>query len=147
MKSLAVVAAAAAVLVTGCGSSSDGPSQKADPKPKTFAIAGTVSVWAPDISVPNGNTVGAECSSKGGYEDITMNADVVVRDASGTKVGLGRLGPGVIADAGGGLPECTYPLEVSDVPDTGEIFTLQIGSHPEKTLKRADLDHLELVFK
>lgn len=72
--------------------------------PKDFDARGTLQLQHPA-------TVKAECVGQGGYSDIRVGVQVVVTDASGTTVGIGR----VEKFANKGL-FCAYEFLVPDVP-------------------------------
>jgi len=120
----------AALLVVGCGA----PAASAQPS-LSREIHGT-------FRLSNGEepdrTEG--CSGTGGYSDVRVGTDVVVRDAAGTIIGTSSLT--VDADgpepAGSGAYQCGFAFVVS-VPESA-FYTVAVGKRGELTFSKAELE-------
>lgn len=142
MKTARIAAASAALLViAGCGGS--GGKEPA----KTFTASGTFTLK----QVSLGDTPNDPCGGTGGFSDIQEGVAVVVRNSNGKKVALGQLGPGVrdeltltsdTSDSG----YCVFPVEVTDIPAKGTIFSIEISHRGEIAFKKADADKLDLTL-
>jgi hypothetical protein len=108
----------------------DGPDSKPAPE-GAFMIAGNVLVSGSGTNLAFGNSVD-ECRGKAGYEDLHEGAKVVVANASGETVAIGRLGAGKSTTSGGAngsvarLVACTFPIEVRDVPDGAAFYQVTV---------------------
>lgn len=108
----------------------------------TFNLSGTVTITDLGGYYNQGNYPGAFCTGDSGYEDIREGAQVVVRDADGTQVAVGELGPGSMT----GNPRkdltagCAFPLMVFGVPDGSSIYSIEVSHRGELSYKRAELD-------
>ncbi|MFD9949845.1 hypothetical protein ACFWYW_55750 [Nonomuraea sp. NPDC059023] len=63
------------------------------------------------------------CTGIGTYADVVEGAQVVVSDATGRTIGVGRLQFGLLAEAG-----CTFPFEVAGVPGDEPFYGVQIAN-------------------
>ena len=64
---------------------------------------------------------GSHCTGDGGYSDIAAGAQVVVTDAAGATVAVGRLGEGSWVGA-----HCEFPFAV-DVPSGSEFYGIEVS--------------------
>lgn len=90
---------------------------------------------------------GEPCAGGGGYDDLAGGAPVVVRDATGTTVAQGELGPGELRilpqPAGtsfmvGRKAECDLPFRLT-VPATSDFYEVTIGNRPAMPLTADEL--------
>jgi hypothetical protein len=90
------------------------------------------------VTLPRGafaTTGGAnECTGSGGYSDISVGADVSVRDVSGVIIANTRLSPGRLDDRS---RTCTFTLTVT-VPDTRQ-YQLEVSGRSLATYSREEL--------
>lgn len=77
---------------------------------------------------------GAGCYGTGGYEDIEGGAQVVVSDAAGATLALGKLGAGQSVGAG----ECRFAIRVT-VPAGKGFYSIAVGRRPPLQYAEADL--------
>ena len=112
-------------------------------------LAGTVTIYG-DVWL---NASDGSCGGEGGSGDLEPAAEVVVRDAGGVIVGLGRLDPGTGSVAGEpvGAPGDQNELEADrcqttfTVPIVGDspYYTVKLGrssDRPAWTYSRSELD-------
>lgn len=122
------------MLLAGCGS--DG---RSGGETKTFDVSGTMTLTT------SSGVVGGEgvCLGSGGYDDLREGAPVVVYDASGKKVAIGELGPGV-PDSEYPTVSCHFDFSVADVPTGDTVYSVEVASRGEVSFKPADAKSLEL---
>ena len=118
-----------ALLVAACGS--------APATPETHALTGTFLLSNGER--PDDRDTGG-CSGTGGYSDIGVGTNVVVRDATDTIIGTAPLtmdpaGPEPVAS---GNYQCGYAFTVS-VPDSA-FYTVEVSHRGALTYSRADLE-------
>ena len=117
---LAALAAAAALLLTGCGDSGkdDSKAAPAEPEPTTFDVSGSFEL------IGEGYAGGEPCSGSGGYSDIQQGVGVTIYDASQKAIALGDLGPGLSRNW-----DCKFQFTVSDVPiqEGSNIYSIEVS--------------------
>lgn len=79
-----------------------------------------------------------DCIGTRGYDDITVSADVVIVDGSGTTIAKGELGPGEYDEE---ATSCTFDFTVEDVP-TSDFYSVRVGHRDGPTYSFRDLDDL-----
>jgi len=79
-------------------------------------------------------SIGALCRTEGGYDDVRVGTDVVVKDGQGAIIGVGSLEGGQAESAF----DCRFDfsLEVKD----SEFYSFEIGDRGEISYSRADLE-------
>lgn len=89
--------------------------------PSTFTVVGSLS-----LTKLTGITVidATHCTGKGGYDDIGEGAQVVVTDAAGTVVGVGKLDAG---HPGGHVSGCEFDFTVPGVPRGKGFYGIEIS--------------------
>lgn len=151
VKGLAAAALAFALLTAGCsgGTNADGSTVSASASPsaapagqETFNVSGSITIRGVDGIDAYDDFAGAPCDGTEGYSDISTGAQVVVKNAGGTKIGLGELGRG---RTDGDLDEdfdagCTFALLVFGVPVEGDIYSLQIGNRDDYSFTRSEAE-------
>jgi len=122
----------AALLVVGCG----GPATIPSPLAAGREIHGT-------FVLSNGEPPDREagCSGTGGYSDVGVGTDVVVRDAEGTIIGTSALavdsqGP---EPAGSGAYQCGFVFVVPNLPES-TFYTVSVGRRGERTYSLAEME-------
>ena len=129
-------------LVIGCS-----PAEVSEPAaevvPETFTAEGTLTVMPYDGWDASHTRKGSVCIGSGGFDDIEPGAPVVVRDSKGERVGLGMLGFGTLT-AGGYAGTCEFMFTVEDIPVSGDIYSVEVGSRGEVTFSRDEADMLAL---
>ena len=109
---------------------------------KTFDLAGTIYVE----SISNGK-VGAECRPDEGEprpgaepSGVKIGADVTVANADGKVVGLGHVNVGTYSPSGYSMSSyCEVPFDVVAIPDSGQFFSVQVGSLDPERYTREEL--------
>lgn len=84
----------------------------------TISVTGHVEIAGDGFA----KLAGGSCQGDGGYSDIRPGAQVVVTDAGGTTIAIGRLGGGSWIGS-----HCELPFEV-DVPGGSDFYGIQIAS-------------------
>jgi hypothetical protein len=79
-------------------------------------------------------STGALCRTEGGYDDVRVGTDVVVKDGQGAIIGVGSLEDGQADSAF----DCRFDfsLEVKD----SEFYSFEVGDRGEISYSRADLE-------
>jgi hypothetical protein len=79
-------------------------------------------------------STGSSCRTDGGYDDVGVGTDVVVKDGAGEIIGVGSLEEGQADSA----YDCRFDfsLEVKD----SEFYSFEVGDRGELRYSRADLD-------
>lgn len=67
------------------------------------------------------------CWGYNGYEDIHEGTPVVVTDAAGTTVAIGKLGPGVPKGTADKADSCTFSWEVLNVPVGSDFYGVEVS--------------------
>jgi hypothetical protein len=80
------------------------------------------------------------------YVDIAEGAEVIIRNGKGDSVGLGTLEAGTLTKSARGRT-CAWEFTVEDIPDEGELFTIEIGRRGEVTFKRDDADNIQVSLR
>lgn len=144
-----LVLAALTVLFTGaCSTNQPDASTAPAPvsqSPAALKIQGTVTVEA---GIASDGDLGGECVTDGGYSDIRSGAQVTVKDATGVVVALGALDPGktvdnresVIAEGEFVATKCVFGFTVSDAPEGGQFYSVEVSHRGELRYTRSDLD-------
>lgn len=87
-------------------------------------------------------TTGSTCHGQGGYSDIAPGAQVVIRDAAGKSVGLGRLEGGTPSDGGS---VCEFDFTVRNInAGGGGPYSVEIAHRGEVSFNRGELVALSL---
>lgn len=130
-------------------------------EPVTFDVAGTFSLIDADGVYVDSAQVeeddldgemyypeGTECSGLGGYSDIRAGAQVVIRDAQGRQVALGALSSGSLGEAAfdGAVLICDFEFVVAGVPDTDEIYSVEVTHRGEISFKKSQATGLQLTL-
>jgi hypothetical protein len=119
-----------AFLMVGCGApATSTPSSVAHEIHGTFRLSNGEE---PDRS--------AGCAGTGGYSDVAVGTEVVVKNADGTIVGTSSLavdqqGP---EPAGSGAYQCGFAFVVSGLPESA-FYTVSVGDRGDQTFSKADL--------
>jgi len=74
------------------------------------------------------NVLASGCIGRRGYEDVSSQTGVVVKDSLGAIVGASSLGNGTWRN-----PDCVFQFAV-DVPAGLEFYTIEVGDRWSKTL-------------
>lgn len=157
--------------LSACGSDGEesapkaGASSAQPSKASTFDVKGLVLLSDEDMTMPAFDEVldpcdfdavcsfpaGEPCEAGSeGYGDIAEGASVAVLDDSGKAIGLGSLGPGGskakddVWEDNGNYPPCMFGFTVSDVPEGGSIYAVQVGNRSPVRFTRADASGLIL---
>jgi hypothetical protein len=77
-----------------------------------------------------------ETGASGGYSDIQIGAQVVIRDSAGTIVATGSLLPGTATEDN---RRCDYPFVVEDVP-TSDFYSIEVSHRGELTYSHEELE-------
>lgn len=130
------LAAALLVLLAGCG----GSDAKGVGKP-AFDVGGTITV-AKGLALSDGS-----CAGSSGFDDLVLGAPVVVRNADGKRVGLGNLEAGRTSGLDqGGYVSCTFKFDVSNVPSSAGVYSVEVTHRGEIPFKQEDAGHLSLTL-
>ncbi|RNL53269.1 hypothetical protein D7003_12690 [Arthrobacter oryzae] len=102
-----ILAAVAALSLTGCGAAS-------------FKAEGTMTLGIDGVTqyAPGGG----DCDGTGGYDDITPGAQVVIK-AGGSTVGKGSLGEGKYDDGW-----CQFSFSISDVKGGSDFYSVEVAN-------------------
>jgi hypothetical protein len=80
-----------------------------------------------------------DCIGKGGYDDITVGAGVVIVDGTGTTIAVGHLGEGIYDK---NATSCTFDFTVEDVP-SAKFYSIRIGRRGGPTFSLEELEELD----
>lgn len=123
------------VLVAGCGSGGD--DKPAAKKPESsFQVRGTFTI-ADDSGV---SIEGGTCEGTSGYDDLAGGAQVTVRDADNKTVALGTLKVGHPVTGS----SCVFEFQIDDVPDSGDLYSVEVSHRGQVSFKKADAGSLDL---
>lgn len=125
------------LLTRGSDGSSTAKDESAD-EPDTFTVEGTVTLT--DSGVEHS---GQECYGTGGYNDMVPGTQVVIRDADGTSVAVGDLGPGTVGDYN---VVCEFDFTVEDVPSGSSVYSVEVSHRGEISFKEAQAQDLALTL-
>lgn len=85
----------------------------------TFTVNGKLSVAG-----EGGSSAGGACSPSEGYDDIAEGTSVVVMDAAGKTIAIGKLGAG---ETGSYLLACNYKFKVTGVPVGAKFYKVEVS--------------------
>lgn len=89
--------------------------------PQTFTVKGGLVIVDSSV-IPTGTKT---CAATGGYEDIDKGTSVVITDAAGKTIALGKLDEGrSIPDAN---DECAFFFTVKNVPDGQKFYGIEVS--------------------
>lgn len=134
----ALSAALLLILTAGCGSPTA-------PTPATSTTATAVFTASGGLTLTQGPYTGAAgttCSGKGGFADITGGAQVKISDASGKVVALGELETGATLT----FTDCYFSFSVDGVPDSGDIYGVEVANRSVIQFRKADAESIELTL-
>jgi hypothetical protein len=104
---------------------------------RDFTVTGDLT-----LSGAGGASDGTSCRGTGGYDDIDEGTDVVVSDAAGKTLAIGRLRAGTTKDG-----DCVFPFTVSRVPKSEKFYGVTISHRGTLNYTRQDLkEPLHLVI-
>lgn len=143
MSKWGIVAIAAVLLTTqACGGGASGA--KSEPKaPTTFTVTGVMDLTQialnEDRKWPQ---KGDDCVGQDGYDDMQPGAEVLIRDADGTKIAFGALEAGEMASQ----TVCRFPFTVEGVPVGGSVYSVEVSHRGEISFKQEDAGNLSLTL-
>lgn len=120
---LAAVVAVLIVVLSGTQANPSAPPSQAPvaaPTPSPLTINGEVVLDVPFGSMTAGDW--PNCKGADSYADLVSGAQIVVTDAAGKTIGLGRLDAGVRRERG-----CVFFFKVSGVPAGGEFYGVEVA--------------------
>lgn len=100
---------------------------------KGFTATGTLTLSSPD---GNGISGGASCVGTGGFNDIREGTQVVIRDETGTTVGVGQLE----AASASLSTRCTFAFTVDGVPTGADFYEVEISHRGGITFSQEELE-------
>ena len=100
-------------------------------------ITGTFTLYDDDFYVVtrDGPSKG-DCWGQGGYDDIGIGLDVIIKDGTGTIIAKDELWPGKKTDRN----ECTFPFYVSGVP-SADFYEIEVGRRGSLVFSRSEMDY------
>ncbi|MER5703466.1 hypothetical protein ABT023_16195 [Micromonospora sp. NPDC002296] len=109
-----------AAALAGCSSDPEPAAAPPSSAPAARTVAGTLMLDDPDGYSWTATT---GCRGKGGYDDVSPGAQIVVTDSAGATIGLGKLGDGILETGPGAtVPDgCKFTFTIPAVP-TGKGF-------------------------
>lgn len=116
----------------------------------TFSTSGVVKVIGvskSQVLAADGAVEGDRCQGVGTLGSFSEGTEVVVLDADGTKVAVGKLSEGKIPKGSNqvgrlGLSMCEFTFNVADIPASDGLLTLKIDQS-ETTFRQGD-DNLKV---
>lgn len=140
-----ISAATLALVLTACGGGDDNGGD-------SFKASGKVTIIGADkaqVLSADGAGEGERCQGTGLLSDFGGGDEVVVLDADGKKIGVGRLQEGKLPEAASellqiGLNSCVLGFTVDDIPSGDGLMTLRIGEK-ETTFKMAEASNIEVT--
>ena len=100
-------------------------------------ITGTFTLYDDDLFVVTGDgPLKGGCWGQGGYDDIRIGLDVIIKDGTGTIIAKGELWPGKKTDRN----ECTFPFYVSGVP-SADFYEIEVGRRGSLVFSRSEMDY------
>jgi hypothetical protein len=87
--------------------------------PPTFVIRGGLTITEDHT----GTDVGTQCRGIDGYADIDRGTQVIIGDADGTTIAVGRLDSGQV----GGIGSCRFAFNIANVPEGEAFYAVRIG--------------------
>lgn len=155
---LPALLAAAGLLLAACSSSrSPGGSSSA---PQTLSAASVdvngYVILSGTHSVRQANYSGSPCWAPGNvkvigtpsqWDDVKKGAQVIITDAAGKTVGIGKLGAGVTTRAGSAAhrPPCEFNFTVHSVPTGSRFYGVRVGKHSGQ-VPAADIQSAKVRF-
>lgn len=137
----AVVLLALLIAVAGCGGSDES---------KTFTVYGKMTLGADGVYAGGKGDVMDPCTGANGYDDIADGAQVVVRDAHGTTVGVGKLGRGILTKKVGRFTSapCMFIFAIEPVKVTkgSDFYSVEVAGRGQIQFQKADAEDLELTL-
>lgn len=127
------------VLIVACGLLSVGcaiAEPTATPKPKTYALTGTFTLFDSDENWDREYYQQFGCQGSGGYGDVAQGLDVIVRDGQGEIIANGDLGKGKPLTA----TSCEFPLKVTDIPES-DFYEVSVGRRGSTVYRRSELEN------
>lgn len=103
---------------------------------KTLTVNGDMTLKLPDFMWDKNPL---SCWGKGGYDDIREGAQVVVTDASGATVGIGRLATGQPSVSGDRATKCVFRWEVTGVPDGSSFYAVEVSHRGKLQYSRTEV--------
>jgi hypothetical protein len=132
-------------LVSACGAGE--PAAKAAPTPSTFIVTGSITARADaSISVDTETTALHDgdlgCTTKDGYDDISIGAQVNVRSSTGEVLAVGSLAEGVCRQDPeyAILGDCEFTFAVPNVPSDSDLYLIEVSHRGELTYTREKLN-------
>lgn len=132
-----IVTAVAMALLAGCSppGATPTPTPTLPPEPEVFTVSGTLTLHQVTLRIKPGD----ECNGRDGFADVRQGAQVAVTDAAGKVVGLGALGAGAGSAVGNNtVTRCVFTLAVTNIPDGGEIYGIQVAHRGVVNFRRMD---------
>jgi len=123
-RGLVIAITAVTVLFVGAGAIAYG-----------FLAPGTVTVTG-SLELTDARTAKASCIGRGGYSDIHTGTQVIVTDATGSTLALGRLTDGELTSD---LDVCRYEFKVTGIPGGHDFYGIEIGHRSRIQRSRDDI--------
>jgi hypothetical protein len=146
----------ALLLVSGCngdggGSEDASVSDDEGSQPESITVAGSLKTLGGADELPDG---GCEGNAFVGFDDLAEGAAVTVTDSSGSKVALGMLDAGRLANLPRGYEPplglrkaCQFPFIINDVPAGDPVYSLEISNRGSVDFSPEDSESLELFIE
>lgn len=146
---------AAVGLLAGCTSARGAvhhhaaASKSADP----VTVVGSVTVKRASIMTEDGP--GTVCWTDGNapafgspspYDDVKAGAQVVITDASGKTLALGKLGDGTAVGASSETADCRFDFTIYDVPGGSSFYGIKVGTEQSQQFPAAALPSAAVSF-
>ena len=129
-----VFSAAAAVAGVMLARSDNAAEAKATPpRAATFTVYATMALTLGQFE----HQPGQGCWGRGGYDDIAEGGQVVVSDATGATVGVGRLADARYDEFRG---RCTFTIIIKGVRDGGQFYSIEVTHRGKVQYSRSDLE-------
>lgn len=133
---LAVVAGAFVALRGNPLASKPAPADASPSTAGVFKVYGDMTLSLGDFAW---NESPESCWGRGGYDDIRGGAQVVVTDADGVTVGVGRLIDGDPTVYDDRASSCVFRWEIPNVPDGSSFYAVEISHRGKVQFSRADI--------
>lgn len=146
--------AAVTIVLLASGCASAGSNKRHDPQQSqrhpspsaAFSAHGAITVTGEDNVgiISDAVTPGQECFGAGGAADIAPGAQVVVTDASGRTVAVGKMEMGRTTEHKRYKnprydEQCVVPFTVSDVPSGEKFYGIKVGQRPATQETEAEM--------
>lgn len=102
------------------------------PKPAVFTVYGSMTLTVSQFSDDQGY-----CAGRDGYDDIAAGAQVVITDAAGAVVGVGKLDGGQVSNL-----HCVFDFVIPGVPDGKPFYGVEVTHRGRVQYSRADLNQV-----